>query len=77
MAPEDRERAFERFHRGFHPNVEGSGLGLAIAKRAVERAQGRITLTSEPGAGTTVTIYLPVVTAMEETTEPEPVDVDA
>lgn len=59
MSPEERERAFERFHRGFHPTVEGSGLGLAIAKRAVERAHGHISLTSEPGVGTTVTLYLP------------------
>jgi two-component system OmpR family sensor kinase len=57
---EDRERVFERFHRGSsHPSVEGSGLGLAIAQRAVQRAHGRITLTSELGRGTAVTLYLP------------------
>jgi signal transduction histidine kinase len=72
MLPEERERAFERFHRGFHPNVEGSGLGLAIAKRAVERARGRITLTGEPGAGTTVTMYLPSATAGETAAESTP-----
>ena len=35
-------------------------LDLAIAKRAVQRANGRITLTSAPGRGTTVKLYLPV-----------------
>jgi two-component system OmpR family sensor kinase len=62
MSAEDRERAFERFRRGSaHGDVEGSGLGLAIAKRAVERANGRIALNSELGRGTTVRLYLPCV----------------
>ena len=62
MAEEDRERAFERFYRGSERGVvEGSGLGLAIAKRAAQRANGRITLTSEVGRGTSVKIYLPLL----------------
>jgi signal transduction histidine kinase len=61
MTAEDRDRAFERFHRGSRRGtVEGSGLGLAIAKRAVQRANGSVTLTSAPGRGTTVKLYLPV-----------------
>jgi two-component system, OmpR family, sensor kinase len=65
IAEEDRDRVFERFHRGSsHPNVEGSGLGLAIAKRAVQRANGRITLTSELGRGTAVKLYLPAATGV-------------
>jgi signal transduction histidine kinase len=64
MSPEDRDFAFDRFRRGSAQNdVEGSGLGLAIAKRAVERAGGRIALSSELGRGTTVKIYLPCVSA--------------
>jgi len=63
MTAQDRERAFERFYRGStRGEVEGSGLGLAIAKRAVQRANGRITLSSDVGRGTTVKIYLPAVT---------------
>jgi two-component system OmpR family sensor kinase len=61
MTAEDRDHAFERFHRGSTRGaVEGSGLGLAIAKRAVQRANGHITLTSAPGRGATVKLYLPV-----------------
>lgn len=60
MSSEDRLHAFDRFHRGSaSANVEGSGLGLAIAKHSIERASGRITLTSEIGRGTAVTMYLP------------------
>jgi len=59
MSAYDREHAFERFRRGSsQANVEGSGLGLAIAKRAIERANGRITLRSEPNRGTAVTFHL-------------------
>ncbi|MBV9080291.1 MAG: HAMP domain-containing histidine kinase, partial [Elusimicrobia bacterium] len=64
MSAEDREHAFERFRRGgANADVEGSGLGLAIAKRAAERANGRIALSSDLGRGTTVKIYLPTASA--------------
>jgi len=38
---------------------EGTGLGLAIAKRYVEEAGGRLEITSAPGHGTTVRLWLP------------------
>ena len=64
MSEEDRLHAFERFRRGSsHAGVEGSGLGLAIAQRAVQRANGRIALSSELGRGTTVRLYIPRVPA--------------
>ena len=59
MSAEERTRAFDRFYRGSAANsVAGTGLGLAVAKRAVERANGTITLNSELGRGTAVTFYL-------------------
>ena len=54
----DPARAFERFYRGERRDVAGSGLGLAIARRAVDRAGGRIALESS-SRGTTVTIEVP------------------
>ncbi len=53
---------FERFYRGEEDRSQsnhGSGLGLAIAKGLVEAMQGSITLISQPGQGTRVTIHLP------------------
>jgi signal transduction histidine kinase len=60
ISPDEREHVFERFYRGRQRGeTEGFGLGLAIAKRAVERAGGRITLESEPDEGSRFTIRLP------------------
>lgn len=59
---EDQERVFERFYRvdkGRSKEVGGTGLGLSIVKHAVALHGGRIGLTSTPGEGTTVTVYLP------------------
>ncbi|MGE0872172.1 MAG: ATP-binding protein [Kofleriaceae bacterium] len=47
------------FVPGFTTKDTGSGFGLAIAERAVAAHHGRITIDSEPGRGTTLTITLP------------------
>jgi signal transduction histidine kinase len=47
---------FERFYTG--DAARGAGLGLAIARELAERMQGRITLSSSPGA-TSFTLELP------------------
>lgn len=54
---------FQRFyradeHRGGTP---GCGLGLAICRAIVEGSGGRITLSSQPGKGTSVSVRLPTV----------------
>jgi nitrogen fixation/metabolism regulation signal transduction histidine kinase len=46
------------FEPTFSTTSSGSGLGLAIARRLVESWGGTITLDSEPGKGTTVTLTL-------------------
>ncbi|MEO6771448.1 MAG: ATP-binding protein [Kofleriaceae bacterium] len=47
------------FVPGFTTKETGSGVGLAIAERAVAAHHGRITVDSEEGRGTTITITLP------------------
>jgi len=37
----------------------GTGLGLAIVKHIVNRHQGRLTIESKQGEGTTFTVFLP------------------
>ncbi len=53
-----REKIFEPF---FTTKAigEGSGLGLDIVRKIIEKHQGRITVQSTEGVGTTFFIYLP------------------
>ncbi|MEP6954112.1 MAG: HAMP domain-containing sensor histidine kinase [Solirubrobacteraceae bacterium] len=51
VAPELRERAFERFVRGAGDRGSSSGLGLAIVRAVAESHRGRVTLEdAQPGA---------------------------
>jgi signal transduction histidine kinase len=64
IAPEDRVHVLEPFYRGRHAmrlQIPGSGLGLHLVSRIVEAHHGRISILSEPGTGTHVTLTLPVV----------------
>ncbi len=59
-------RLFERFHRIENVRArsnEGSGIGLALVKELVELHGGNISAASNPGAGTTFTIRIPLGTA--------------
>ena len=62
IAPEHRERIFERFYRvdKSHSKASGgTGLGLSIVKHAVQYHHGTVELQSEEGNGTTIRILLP------------------
>ncbi len=53
-----RWRAAEPFFTT-NPEGQGTGLGLAMAREFAGQAGGGFALASEPGRGTTVTLWLP------------------
>lgn len=59
ISPEEQERVFERFFRSDSSRSRatgGSGLGLAIVKTMVAQTGGKVSLKSQLGEGTTVTV---------------------
>ncbi len=63
ISPEFLPKVFEPNSRAPEVKnlVSGQGLGLAIVKELVERHDGKISVESEQGIGTTFTIILPLV----------------
>jgi signal transduction histidine kinase len=57
IPPEDLDVIFQPFHSSFE---KGTGLGLAIVHRIVTDYDGTINVSSRIGAGTVVTVRLPI-----------------
>jgi signal transduction histidine kinase len=64
IPPEDLPHIFDRFYRveksRSRSALGGSGLGLSIAQWIAQSHDGRIEVASEPGKGTTFSVWLPM-----------------
>ena len=68
MSPETLERALDPFFTT-KPKDHGTGLGLSMVYGFAVQSGGTVRIRSEPGQGTTVTLYLPVSHSAAERTE--------
>jgi signal transduction histidine kinase len=59
ISKEDIPRIFDRFYKGeAQGKTKGNGLGLAIVQKIIESEKGKITVNSEIGVGTAITVDL-------------------
>jgi signal transduction histidine kinase/DNA-binding response OmpR family regulator/streptogramin lyase len=63
IASEEFDRIFDRFYQVDSAHTRehgGTGIGLALTKELVELHEGKITVSSTPGKGSTFTVSLPL-----------------
>ena len=62
IAPDERRKVFDKFYRSSHlpdKQIPGIGLGLSYVRQIIEAHHGSVSLRSELGEGTRITINLP------------------
>lgn len=74
--PEDLSHIFEPFFTRKKLGRSGSGLGLAVVYGVIKDLGGRIDLSSTPGTGTQLTLYLPQAATLSAQTESGPERLD-
>ncbi|MBI5533788.1 MAG: ATP-binding protein [Deltaproteobacteria bacterium] len=70
IPPQNLDKIFKPFFSTKGGENDHSGLGLAICKATMENLGGSISVGSEPGKGTTFTLWLPRENTVESTATP-------
>jgi signal transduction histidine kinase len=68
ISASDLPRIFEPFYRSpsvTAAQIRGTGLGLPLARSIAEAMGGRLTVTSEPGKGSSFVLHLPIADAVK------------
>jgi len=65
MDPQVRERIFEPYYTT-KKQGKGTGLGLSVIHGIVKNHGGDITVSSQPGKGSSFKVYLPIIEEVEE-----------
>ena len=69
ILPEHQRKIFDPF---FTTKEHGTGLGLSLSYGIIKEHEGKISLESVPGAGTTFLIELPIIAQPSQTGQPPP-----
>ncbi|MGF1589832.1 MAG: response regulator [Pleurocapsa sp.] len=58
ISPQEQQTVFQRYHQGNHRRA-GKGLGLYLCQQIIYAHQGKLTVNSQVGKGSTFTVFLP------------------